>query len=434
MTECTGLSTFNCSNNPLTSIDVTKNTALKELSCDKTQLTSIDVTKNTALEKLNCDDNQLTSIDVTKNLALRTLSCDKNQLTSIDVTKNTALSGLYCGDNPFTTIDLTQNTQLSILHIPNHQLTTIDLRNNPELFTIRLINGKLESIQLPSELPQLQDFDIFYNRIKAAEMEKIVTETTFGHTNQFNLIKFSQTGERDLNEITESLRQKMIELGIETVSEEPRCTPEELEILHIYDIGYATLSPRRNIRLNSVEGIYKVVATTDRIKAVKLSGSHILDTHAVLLKGEEGHYYAKAEGATTSSVIRDLSGNLLHGVKTTTTVTPDEGNWVYILNTGRWSAGFYWQKGTNGERATLKPYSAYLQLPKSFVPYYEGGVTPAGVQGFSLDDMLITGISIAQQDNAQTSDSNAEVYDLAGRRVQRAGKGLYIVNGKKVIQ
>jgi hypothetical protein len=32
------------------------------------------------------------------------------------------------------------------------------------------------------------------------------------------------------------------------------------------------------------------------------------------------------------------------------------------------------------------------------------------------------------------STANAVVYDLAGRRVQKAQKGLYIVNGKKVIK
>ena len=33
----------------------------------------------------------------------------------------------------------------------------------------------------------------------------------------------------------------------------------------------------------------------------------------------------------------------------------------------------------------------------------------------------------------ESENSNLEIYDIAGRRVQKAQKGLYIVNGKKVM-
>jgi hypothetical protein len=36
-------------------------------------------------------------------------------------------------------------------------------------------------------------------------------------------------------------------------------------------------------------------------------------------------------------------------------------------------------------------------------------------------------------DGAPTSDTNTTIYDLTGRRVDRAAKGIYVVNGKKVI-
>ena len=31
-------------------------------------------------------------------------------------------------------------------------------------------------------------------------------------------------------------------------------------------------------------------------------------------------------------------------------------------------------------------------------------------------------------------DAKAEIYDMAGRRLQNAHKGIYIINGKKVIK
>ena len=69
-------------------------TALTSLNCYDNQLTSLDVSNNTALTFLNCDDNQLTSLDVSNNTALTFLNCDDNQLTSLDVSNNTAFPDL----------------------------------------------------------------------------------------------------------------------------------------------------------------------------------------------------------------------------------------------------------------------------------------------------------------------------------------------------
>jgi hypothetical protein len=41
-----------------------------------------------------------------------------------------------------------------------------------------------------------------------------------------------------------------------------------------------------------------------------------------------------------------------------------------------------------------------------------------------------TGISEVR---SMTEDGRNDIYDLQGRKVQTPGKGLYIVNGKKVI-
>ena len=55
----------------------------------------------TALTKLDCSDNQLTSLDVSKNTALTYLDCGKNQLTSLNIYNNEALSTLSCEHNQF---------------------------------------------------------------------------------------------------------------------------------------------------------------------------------------------------------------------------------------------------------------------------------------------------------------------------------------------
>jgi hypothetical protein len=61
-------------------------TNFKLLDCSENQLTSLDVSKNTALTELHCGSNQLTSLDVSK--------CSK--LKTLDVRNCKLLSRLYC--------------------------------------------------------------------------------------------------------------------------------------------------------------------------------------------------------------------------------------------------------------------------------------------------------------------------------------------------
>ena len=94
---------LNCSDNKLTTLDLSKNTALTGLFCNSNQLKTLDVSKNTALTHLDCQMNQLSTLDVSENTALKSLSCGNNNLISLDVSKNTALIDLKCA-NPMVTI------------------------------------------------------------------------------------------------------------------------------------------------------------------------------------------------------------------------------------------------------------------------------------------------------------------------------------------
>ena len=146
----TALRWLYCSNNQLTSLDVSNNTALKELSCYDNQLTSLDVSNNTALKELSCYDNQLTSLDVSKNTALTDLSCGDNQLTSLDVSKNTALTYLYCGDNQLTSLDVSKNTALTDLSCGDNQLTELNLNLNTNTVLSALTGLSCSNNQLMS--------------------------------------------------------------------------------------------------------------------------------------------------------------------------------------------------------------------------------------------------------------------------------------------
>jgi Leucine-rich repeat (LRR) protein len=148
--DFTALTYLNCSNNQITSLDVSSNIALIDLYCQGNQITSLDVSGATALTTLYCQDNQLTSLDVSSNTtlnylhclynqltsldvsgatALTVLGCTSNQLTSLDVSNNTALTNLWCNGNQLPNLSLSQNTALTELICNSNQLTSLDLRN-----------------------------------------------------------------------------------------------------------------------------------------------------------------------------------------------------------------------------------------------------------------------------------------------------------------
>ena len=137
-----------CDDNQLIALNVTKNTALENLYCPNNRLTALDVTKNMVLESLSCSNNKLTALDVTKNTALEQLSCDRNQLTALDVTKNTVISYLKCSNNQLTTLDVTKNTALRELYCDNNQLTTLDVTKNTALSFLYCHNNKLLNLNL----------------------------------------------------------------------------------------------------------------------------------------------------------------------------------------------------------------------------------------------------------------------------------------------
>ena len=106
---------LSCGSNPLTSLNLSGLTSLTNLVCYNNKLTSLNLDGLTGLEFLDCSENQLTSLDVSKLTKLTTLKCYKNQLTSLDVSKLTKLKDLDCSANLLTALDITPLTGLTKL-------------------------------------------------------------------------------------------------------------------------------------------------------------------------------------------------------------------------------------------------------------------------------------------------------------------------------
>ena len=179
--------------------------------------------------------------------------------------------------------------------------------------------------------------------------------------------------------------------------------------------GWATYcSPYALDFTNDIANLTDVYIITggdgSHVTTTSVKGGTVPANTGLLLKGTAGDINIPIVGTSTT----DVSGNKLIG-KTESYNLAANGGYVLMASP---SVGFY--KNTNA--FTVGANTAYL--PANF----DG----AGARSFfSLDDET-TGINMVNGEGLKVNGSEV-YYDLQGRRVLYPTKGLYIVNGMKVV-
>lgn len=163
--------TIDCSNNNLTTLDVSGCTALTELDCYYNRLTTLDLSHNPNLIYLSCHFNQLTELNVTNCTAMEEIGCFNNQLTSLDLSDCTALTGLGCSDNNLQSLNVDNCTLLEELYCNTNSLTQLNLSNNTNLQYLRCKENNLTSIDV-SKLTRLVDLICNGNSIASLDVTK----------------------------------------------------------------------------------------------------------------------------------------------------------------------------------------------------------------------------------------------------------------------
>ena len=152
------------------------------------------------------------------------------------------------------------------------------------------------------------------------------------------------------------------------------------------------------------------------------AGSIIPAGQAVILKGTAGQTYAYKANLTGTPVTIDK--NLLVGTATEQTLNA-AGYKYFLFGSGPDGQGFYRQTGHDINSIHLKAHKAGLRLPSTAI-----GSAKSFVIDFSTPET--TGIRSV---GSAVQPSKEEVYfDLQGRRVLHPTRGIYIVNGKKVVK
>lgn len=138
----------------------------------------------------------------------------------------------------------------------------------------------------------------------------------------------------------------------------------------------------------------------------------------VYIEGAENQEYSVSPTATATSI----GTNRLVGVTSDTNISQTDGentNYILTVNTknGDVATPKFYKVNSGGNKVLAN--RAYLQIPTVL----------ASRESFWFEDGEATTIESAKQEQSL----NGVAYNLAGQRIAQPTKGLYIVNGKKII-
>ena len=181
---------------------------------------------------------------------------------------------------------------------------------------------------------------------------------------------------------------------------------------------YGTFSVAAPINLSKATGLTAYYASNvsgSTVTMTKLEEAVTANTGLLLKKGEGEISIPVAASGTDLSNLNSLK----YG--TGATFASDGNTNRYVLATQGGVQNFY-KLSTSG--STVPVGKAYLEIPATT------GTAPS----LSIDiDGETTGIEVINAEIPELGTANEQTFDLSGRRIAEPTKGVYIMNGKKMI-
>ena len=196
-------------------------------------------------------------------------------------------------------------------------------------------------------------------------------------------------------------------------------TPEFTYELNVGEVGYATLMLAYNAEIPAGVTCHTVAVDGTVAKMTAVEGNVLPAKTPVIVTAEEAKAYTftSTDATATVSATNELEGTLYPKL-----ITAAENTTYYVLAAKEGVAGLYKATLNQSEGTAFLNNANKVYLPVATV----AAEAPAM---FSLGRGEGT-TSIEQV----AADAELVIYDLAGRRVEKMEKGIYIVNGKKVVK
>ena len=209
-------------------------------------------------------------------------------------------------------------------------------------------------------------------------------------------------------------------------------TPTEEITVNVSAVGYSTLYySNKSLKIPASSSVRAYTMTFDEATSKLSEGDEfgpddVIPAGVAVVLEESNHEAASVQMQVVNDPeYQPLYTNYLYGYDEQTAIEKAFANYenykFYVLSRGSQSGkiGFFWY-GDQGGPFVTAAHKAFLALPSS---------AASNIRGFEFD-----GNATAIQSVENNAKVDGKIYDLQGRRVQNAGKGLYIINGKKVIK
>lgn len=142
----TKLKELYCSDNKLTTLDVSGCSGLKDLSFDGSKLSNLNMSGLTGLECVRC--HNVTKLDVSKFTKLKSLECNDCKLQTLDVSGCTKLEDLMLEGCTIKKLNASGCTKLKRLDCSDNKIKHLDLRTNKKLRYLCCSKNKLRRLDL----------------------------------------------------------------------------------------------------------------------------------------------------------------------------------------------------------------------------------------------------------------------------------------------
>lgn len=196
---------------------------------------------------------------------------------------------------------------------------------------------------------------------------------------------------------------------------------KEVQVV-INQYGSGTYCSEYALDFSNVNGLKAYAATGFNTSTQVVTMTRMNTSEAgvgLFIKGEPGTYTVPVIDASNDNSLNMLVGTLdkimINGMSNDGAYT----NFKYTVTSGNNTPMFY--QFTDG--SSFSGGKAYLQIPTEWLP-----VTPSKTIKIKFDDGYTTDI-----EGIIDNSKNTTVYDLNGKQVMTPTKGLYIINGKKVL-
>ena len=462
---------MDCSSNQLTALDVANNTALTSLYCSSNQLTALDVANNTALNYLDCYDNKLTALEVSSSGALLVINCYGNQLSS------QALSSLI-GSLPTVTSSflvplssesgetnaLITKAQVDAAKAKGWSTYTYALEpyagyDASDTYSVTFVNMQAdtwgedvyihawsnESGNVTGEWPGVKCEKT--GTVNMYNWEFPVYSCTFSGSVKPDYVMFNNG---DMSNSGANIKQTLGNAYIDGATYRNSIEGEMSQYIgsFFFTDGASQYKPTETYSVgyygSADKATYARMFTTGKLSTIVLPFALSADVAAAkgkfyqITSIKNGKIYGDEVAAPEAYVpymfmpsdnpwltnieVSELPAFALNSV------TTDEGYTMEFVaepttltSGGEYDYyGFADGKFVKAAVATANPFRAYIKVPHA-------ANAPATLQWLGDE---ATGISDYK---AEDGSAKKEVFDLQGRRVENPVRGIYIINGKKVV-